>query len=330
MTTRREFLEIAAVTVMSANLAQSTSGETKNRIPYRTLGRTGEKVSAIGIGGYHLARPGLAAEEATRIVRTALDEGINFLDNCWDYNGGESEIRMGKALRDGYRQKAFLMTKIDGRDKATATNQINESLKRLETDRIDLLQFHEVIRDSDPDRIFATGGALEAVQQAQKAGKVRHIGFTGHKGPEIHLKMLSTAAAHHFTFDAVQMPLNVMDHHFNSFETKVLPVLLKQNIGVLAMKPMGDHFILKSKTATAVECLHYPLNLPTSVVITGCDSMPILQQALDAARSFQPMSKEQVATMLAKTAKAAQSGEYELYKTSHHFDGTFQNPQWLG
>ena len=207
MTTRREFLEIAAVTVMSANLAQSTSGETKNRIPYRTLGRTGEKVSAIGIGGYHLARPGLAAEEATRIVRTALDEGINFLDNCWDYNGGESEIRMGEALRDGYRQKAFLMTKIDGRDKATATNQINESLKRLETDRIDLLQFHEVIRDSDPDRIFATGGALEAVQQAQKAGKVRHIGFTGHKSPEIHLKMLSTAAAHHFTFDAVQMPL---------------------------------------------------------------------------------------------------------------------------
>lgn len=276
MTTRREFLEIAAATVMSASLAQSTLGETTNRIPYRTLGRTGEKVSAIGIGGYHLARPGLAAEEAIRIVRTALDEGINFLDNCWDYNGGESEIRMGKALRGGYREKAFLMTKIDGRDKGTATNQINESLKRLETDHIDLLQFHEVIRDSDPERIFATGGALEAVQQAQKEGKVRHIGFTGHKSPEIHLKMLSTASAHHFTFDAVQMPLNVMDHHFNSFETKVLPVLLKQNIGVLAMKPMGDHFILKSKTATAVECLHYPLNLPTSVVITGCDSMPIL------------------------------------------------------
>ena len=330
MTTRRRFLEVAAATMMSASLGEPTFAETRNRIPYRILGRTGEKVSAIGIGGYHLGRPGLEADESIRIVRSALDEGINFLDNCWDYNGGESEIRMGKALRDGYRQKAFLMTKIDGRDKATATSQINDSLKRLQTDRIDLLQFHEVIRESDPDRIFAAGGALEAVQQARKAGKVRYIGFTGHKSPEIHLKMLATASSHQFRFDAVQMPLNVMDHHFSSFETEVLPVLLKENIGVLGMKPMGDHFILQSKTVTAVECLHYPMNLPTSVVITGCDSLPILEQALNAARSFQPMSKEQVATLLAKTAQAARSGEYELYKTSHHFDGTFQNPQWLG
>jgi aryl-alcohol dehydrogenase-like predicted oxidoreductase len=316
--------------MMSASLGEPTFAETRNRIPYRILGRTGEKVSAIGIGGYHLGRPDLEADESIRIVRSALDEGINFLDNCWDYNGGESEIRMGKALRDGYRQKAFLMTKIDGRDKATATSQINDSLKRLQTDRIDLLQFHEVIRESDPDRIFAAGGALEAVQQARKAGKVRYIGFTGHKSPEVHLKMLATASSHQFRFDAVQMPLNVMDHHFSSFETEVLPVLLKENIGVLGMKPMGDHFILQSKTVTAVECLHYPMNLPTSVVITGCDSLPILEQALNAARSFQPMSKEQVATLLAKTAQAARSGEYELYKTSHHFDGTFQNPQWLG
>ena len=330
MTTRRRFLEVAAATMMSASLGEPTFAETRNRIPYRILGRTGEKVSAIGIGGYHLGRPDLEADESIRIVRSALDEGINFLDNCWDYNGGESEIRMGKALRDGYRQKAFLMTKIDGRDKATATSQINDSLKRLQTDRIDLLQFHEIIRESDPDRIFATGGALEAVQQARKAGKVRYIGFTGHKSPEVHLKMLATASSHQFRFDAVQMPLNVMDHHFSSFETEVLPVLLKENIGVLGMKPMGDHFILQSKTVTAVECLHYPMNLPTSVVITGCDSLPILEQALNAARSFQPMSKEQVATLLAKTAQAARSGEYELYKTSHHFDGTFQNPQWLG
>ena len=330
MTTRRRFLEVAAATMMSASLGEPTFAETRNRIPYRILGRTGEKVSAIGIGGYHLGRPGLEADESIRIVRSALDEGINFLDNCWDYNGGESEIRMGKALRDGYRLKAFLMTKIDGRDKATATSQINDSLKRLQTDRIDLLQFHEVIRESDPDRIFAAGGALEAVQQARKAGKVRYIGFTGHKSPEVHLKMLATASSHQFRFDAVQMPLNVMDHHFSSFETEVLPVLLKENIGVLGMKPMGDHFILQSKTVTAVECLHYPMNLPTSVVITGCDSLPILEQALNAARSFQPMSKEQVATLLAKTAEAARSGEYELYKTSHHFDGTFQNPQWLG
>ena len=227
-------------------------------------------------------------------------------------------------------QKAFLMSKIDGRTKAAATVQINESLHRLQTDRIDLLQFHEVIRDTDPDRVFAAGGALEAVLEAQKAGKIRYIGFTGHKSPDIHLQMLATAAKHGFTFDTVQMPLNVMDAHFNSFEKKVLPVLLKSDIGVLGMKPMGDHFILDSKTATAVECLHYAMNLPTSVVITGCDSLPILQQALEAARSFQPMDSSQVGVLLAKTAKAAEAGQFELYKTSHNFDGTYANPQWLG
>ncbi len=296
----------------------------------RSLGHTGEKVSIVGIGGYHLGKPGLDANEAIRIVRTGLDQGINFLDNCWDYNGGESEVRVGKALRDGYRQRAFLMTKIDGRNKQTAASQLNDSLKRLQTDRIDLLQFHEVIRDSDPDRIFAAGGALEAVLEARKAGKVRYIGFTGHKSPDIHLKMLATASAHNFTFDAVQMPLNVMDHHFDSFEMKVLPVLQKQNIGVLGMKPMGDPFILQSKTVTAVECLHYAMSLPTSVVITGIDSPAILQQAVDAARNFRPLDKQQLAALLAKTAKAAQAGQFELYKTTHHFDGTYQNPQWLG
>ena len=330
MNTRRKFLKSAAATVMSAGIGRRAwAAGTKNGVPLRILGHTGEKVSIVGIGGYHLARPGVDAEESIRIVRTGLDQGINFLDNCWDYNGGESEIRMGKALRDGYRQKAFLMTKIDGRNKAAAS-QINESLKRLQTDRIDLLQFHEVIRDNDPDRIFAAGGALEAVLEARKAGKIRYIGFTGHKSPDIHLKMLATASAHQFTFDSVQMPLNVMDHHFDSFEAKVLPILQKQNIGVLAMKPMGDPFILQSKTVTPLECLHYSMNLPTSVVITGCDSLKILQQALDAARSFQPMDKQELAALLAQTAKAAQAGEFEKYKTSHHFDGTYQNPQWLG
>jgi predicted aldo/keto reductase-like oxidoreductase len=331
MTTRREFLEFTLATIVAAGLGQPAwSAQTTDRVPYRTLGRTGEKVSMVGIGGYHLGRPNVEKQVSIRIVRTALDEGINFLDNCWDYNGGESEIRAGEALRDGYREKAFLMTKIDGRNKVTATKQLEESLKRLGTDRIDLLQFHEVIRETDPDRIFAAGGALEAVLQAQKAGKVRYIGFTGHKSPDIHLKMLATAAAHNFKFDTVQMPLNVMDHHFNSFEAKVLPVLVKQNIGVLGMKPMGDPFILQSNTVSAVECLHYSMNLPTSVVITGCDSLPILQQALNAARSFRPLNKEQVTAILAKTATAAQTGKFEMYKTSHHFDGTYQNPQWLG
>jgi len=327
---RRGFLGFAAASIFLAHASQQSSrSESRNGIPYRTLGRSKEKVSLIGLGGYHLGNQS-DPQESIRIIRTGLDEGVNFLDNCWDYNGGESEVRMGNALRDGYRQKAFLMSKIDGRTKAAAGTQINESLRRLQTDRIDLLQFHEVIRDTDPDRIFAEGGGMEAVLDAQKAGKIRFIGFTGHKSPDIHLKMLSVASKHSFTFDAVQMPLNVMDTHFNSFEKKVLPVLLKSDIGVLGMKPMGDHVILESKTATPMECLHYAMNLPTSVVITGCDSLPILQQALQAARSFQAMDSSQVAMLLAKTAKAADAGQYELYKTSHRFDGTYANPQWLG
>src|SRR6202521_5963136 len=196
-------------------------------LQYRVLGGTGEKVSAIGIGGWHLGLPHIDEQLSRRIVRTAIDRGINFLDNCWDYNEGQSEIRMGKALRDGYRQRVFLMTKIDGRDKKSA-QQIEESLRRLETDRIDLLQFHEIIRMDDADRVFATGGAMEAVLEAKKAGKIRYIGFTGHKSPDIHLKMLNTAASHQFHFDTVQMPLNVMDAHYDSFEKRVLPVLVKR------------------------------------------------------------------------------------------------------
>ena len=331
---RRRFLDIASGGILAASLPSAfphpaMSQETRNGIPYRNLGRTGERVSVVGIGGYHLGKQA-DPNESIAVIRKALDEGINFLDNCWDYNGGESEIRMGKALRDGYRQKAFLMTKIDGRTKAAANQQLEESLRRLQTDHIDLLQFHEVIRDSDPDRIFAEGGAAEAVLAARKAGKIRFVGFTGHKSPDIHLKMLATAAEHRFSFDTVQMPLNVMDAHFDSFEKKVLPVLLKNGTGVLGMKPFGDHFILDSKTATPIECLHYPMNLPTSVVITGCDSLAILDQALQAARTFKPMSEAQVTALLAKTVNAARAGEYERYKTSHHFDGTFANPQWLG
>jgi predicted aldo/keto reductase-like oxidoreductase len=328
--TRREFLGMTAVSLlMAGSISAAAKPDTKSGIPYRTLGRTGEKVSLVGLGGYHLGNQS-DPEESIRIIRTGIDEGINFLDNCWDYNGGESEIRMGKALRDGYRQKAFLMTKIDGRNKTAATTQLHESLRRLQTDRIDLLQFHEVIRDSDPDRIFAEGGGMEAAVEARKAGKIRFIGFTGHKSPDIHLNMLATASKHGFTFDAVQMPLNVMDAHFNSFEKRVLPVLTKDGIGVLGMKPMGDKVILESKTVTPVECLQYAMNLPTSVVITGCDSLPILQQALHAARGFEPMGASQVAAVLAKTARAAEGGQFELYKTSHQFDGTVRNPQWLG
>jgi uncharacterized protein len=327
---RRDFLKKSAVVSFAASLHPQSSGATDQPVPRRPLGRSGEKVSMVGIGGYHLGAPSVEEQEATRIIRTALDNGINFLDNCWDYNNGVSEERMGKALRDGYRQKAFLMTKIDGRTKVAAAQQLNESLRRLQTDHIDLLQFHEVIRETDPERIFELGGGMEAVIEAKKQGKVRYIGFTGHKSPEIHNKMLETAFAHDFTFDAVQMPLNVMDAHYDSFEKRTLPILVKHGIGVLGMKPMGDKIILESKTATPVECLRYAMNLPTSVVITGCDSMQILQQALDTARSFKPLTKQEVASLLEKTSSAAAKGEFEKYKTSHNFDGTYQNPKWLG
>jgi uncharacterized protein len=328
--TRRDFLGMAVVATYAAGAEKlSWAADSKTGIAYRALGRTGEKVSMVGIGGYHIGSQ-RDEQESIRIIRTALDNGVNFLDNCWDYNDGQSEVRMGQALRDGYRQRAFLMTKIDGRTKIAAAQQLEESLRRLQTDHIDLLQFHEIIRMEDPDRVFAAGGGMEAVVEAKKAGKVRYIGFTGHKSPDIHLKMLETADAHDFHFDAVQMPLNVMDAHYNSFEKKVLPVLVKKGIGVLGMKPMGDSLILGSKTAEPVECLHYAMNLPTSVVITGCDSLPILEQALQAARTFRPMSGAEVTALLAKTAEAAHDGKYEGYKTTHTFDGTVQNPHWLG
>jgi aryl-alcohol dehydrogenase-like predicted oxidoreductase len=326
---RRRFLQAATAATVLTGLQSKRARAAAKPVPARTLGRSGEKVSIVGLGGYHI---GMQSDEqdSIRIIRTALDNGINFLDNCWDYNGGQSELRMGKALRDGYRQKAFLMTKIDGQTRKAAAQQLDESLRRLQTDHIDLLQFHEVIRDNDPTRIFAEGGGIETVLAARKQGKVRYIGFTGHKSPDIHVKMLETGFAHGFTFDAVQMPLNVMDAHFDSFETKVLPLLVKHQIGVLGMKPMANGIILRSKTATPVECLHYAMNLPTSVVITGCESLPILQQAIDAAHGFQPMGTAEVTQLLAKTAPAAGSGEFEPYKTSHDFDGTFHNPQWLG
>jgi predicted aldo/keto reductase-like oxidoreductase len=326
---RRHFLKNAAAGTLMTSLSRKSAYTADVPFPTRTLGRSGEKVSIVGLGGYHIGMQS-DEQESIRIIRAALDAGINFLDNCWDYNDGQSEIRMGKALREGYRQRAFLMTKIDGRTRKAAAQQIEESLRRLQTDRIDLLQFHEVIRDTDPERIFAEGGGMEAALAAKKQGKVRYIGFTGHKSPDIHLKMLKTASAHRFRFDAVQMPLNVMDVHYESFEKKVLPALVKDEIGVLGMKSMGDKIILKSNTATPVECLHYAMNLPTSVVITGCDSLKILQQALEAARSFKPMNQEEVASLLAKTAPAAGNGEYERYKTTHDFDGTYHNPLWLG
>jgi predicted aldo/keto reductase-like oxidoreductase len=310
--------------------AEAQSESASGGMIYRTLGRTGERVSAIGLGGYHIGKASIPEQDAIALIRKAIDSGITFLDNCWDYNDGQSELRMGKALKDGYRNKVLLMTKIDGRTKAAVAQQIDESLQRLQTDHVDLMQFHEVIRLEDPDRIFAEGGGMEAMLEAKKAGKVRFVGFTGHKDPYVHLRMLEVARKHNFHFDAVQMPLNVMDAHFRSFAQQVLPVLNREGIAPLGMKCFGDHHILESNTVKPIEALHYCLNLPIAVQITGIDSDQILNQALEAARTFKPMSSTEVASLLDRTNAAAQEGRYELYKTTSDFDGTAHKPQTLG
>jgi predicted aldo/keto reductase-like oxidoreductase len=311
---RRQFLKAAAVSSFFSALWGRNASATLGQMQYRTLGHTGEKVSVVGVGGFHIGVSKVSEEESRRIIRTAINHGINFMDNSWSYNGGQSEIRMGKALRDGYRQKIFLMTKLDGRDAQSATTQLDESLKRLQVDHVDLIQFHDVARMDDPEKIFAPGGALEAMIQARKAGKVRYIGFTGHKSPEIHLHMLDVAFKHNFIFDTVQMPLNVMDAHYNSFAKLVLPVLVQHNIGVLGMKALGGQAILRSGVVTAAECLRYAMSLPTSLVITGCDSMTTLEQAINVARTFRPITDEERTALLARTAPLAENGEFEPYK----------------
>ncbi len=307
----------------------SQPGERRGDMPYRALGKTGEMISIVGLGGWHI---GAAKDEkeSIRLIRAAIDGGINFMDNCWDYHDGKSEVWMGAALQGGYRDKVFLMTKIDGRTDKAAGKQIDESLKRLKTDRLDLMQIHEVIRLEDPDRCFEENGCVRALQEAQKAGKVRFIGFTGHKDPLVHLRMLETAKDHGFRFDTVQMPLNVMDAHFRSFGKQVLPILVAEQIGVLGMKPLASGAILETNTASAIQCLHYTMTLPTSTVITGCESMERVEQALQAAKTFQPMSREQIASLLEKTRKAALTGRIERFKTHTQFDGTAHHPEWMG
>jgi aryl-alcohol dehydrogenase-like predicted oxidoreductase len=337
---RRDFLKSATaagvVATASPAIAQTGSsnraGVTRPQSPdmvYRQLGTTGETVSAIGLGGYHIGKQ-KDPDESIHLIHAGIDRGITFLDNCWDYNDGISEVRMGQALRNGYRQKAFLMTKMDGRTAAEYNKQLEQSLGRLQTDVIDLVQFHEVIRMEDPDRIFAAEGAIEAAVAARQAGKIRYIGFTGHKDPAVHLRMLEVAEKHSFHFDTVQMPINVMDAHFRSFTHEVMPVAIKQGIGVLAMKTFGDHYILTSNTVQPIEALHYGLTQPVSVVITGIDSMTILDQAIEAAKTFKPLTEAEVKSLLDRTRVAASEGKFELFKTTSHFDGTAANPKWLG
>src|ERR1700691_62242 len=340
---RRDFIKSAVASAVTAGATLSASGQAQSParvsspvsrpmspdMQYRDLGRTGEKVSVIGLGGYHLGKQADSAE-SVRLVRTAIDRGITFMDNCWDYNDGLSEVGMAQALRDGYCSKVFLMTNMDGRTKEAYNLQLEQSLGRLQTDVIDLVQFHEVIRLEDPDRIFAPGGALEAAIAAREAGRIRYIGFTGHKDPAVHLRMFATAQKHGFHFDTVQMPINVMDAHFRSFTSEVMPIAIQQGVGVLAMKTFGDHFILDSKTIEPVEPLHYSLTQPVSVVITGIDSLRVLTRALTPVKTFKPMTQEKVTALLGQARDAAADGRFELFKTTAPFDGTAANPKWLG
>jgi aryl-alcohol dehydrogenase-like predicted oxidoreductase len=325
---RRQFLKTAAAAALTPALASAQPASPDTGVPTRPLGTTGERVSAIGLGGAHLGYMHDDAD-ATHLMRTAIDGGITFMDNSWDYNGGTSEERMGQALRDGYRHKVFLMTKTDSHSAKGFNAQLEDSLRRLQTDSIDLVQFHEVVRMTDPEAIFAKGGALEAAIAARKAGKLRYLGFTGHKDPSIHLHMLDVARTHGFKFDTLQMPINAMDAHFRSFQHEVLPVATKQGIGVLAMKTFGFGPIARANLADPIELLHYSLTLPVACVITGMDSLPRVQQALTAARTFKPLDPQQIAALLARTKAAAQDGRYEQFKTTTQFDGTVKNPHWL-
>ncbi len=300
------------------------SSQNSTEIPLRVLGRTGVQVSAIGLGGYHIGKM-REDREAIRLVQQAVDSGITFMDNAWEYHDGRSEELMGKALA-GRRDQVFLMTKIctHGRDRHEAMRQLEASLRRLQTDHLDLWQVHELAYDNDPERHFATGGVIEALDEAQRAGKVRFVGFTGHKSPEIHLKMLS----YDYPFDTCQLPLNCCDATFRSFEQHVLPELERQGIAALGMKSLGGGGdMVKAKLVTAQEALRYAMSLPVATVISGIDSLEVLQQNLKVARGFTPMSAAEMQALRERCATLAADGRFELYKVTAKHEGPIGREQ---
>ena len=288
------------------------------QVPTRPFGRTGIPVSILALGGWHLGLP-KTERESTRLIHAAIDGGITFMDNAWDYNEGVSETRMGKALV-GRRDKVFLMTKAcpHGRDARTAMRQLEESLRRLKTDYLDLWQLHEVIFDDEPARYFAPGGALEALDRARQQGKVRFVGFTGHKDPDLHLQML----AHDYPWDSCQLPLNCFDATFRSFEQRVLPELNRRGIAAIGMKSLGgDGRAVNSRVVTPQEAIRYTLSLPITTLVSGIDTMRVLRQNLAIAQSFRPITARQRQTLLRRVASTARDGRFELYKISAAFDG---------
>jgi aryl-alcohol dehydrogenase-like predicted oxidoreductase len=324
-TTRREFLKQTAAGATLAALAESVIAQTSTAsatgLPTRVLGRTGQRVSILCLGGWHLGSIKDDAE-AIRLVRAALDEGMTFMDNCWDYHDGRSEELMGRAL-EGRRDQAFVMTKNCERDHAGSMRCLEDSLRRLRTDRIDLWQFHEMVYDNDPDWVFEKGG-MKAALEARKAGKVRFIGFTGHKDPRIHLRMLGKP----FDWDAAQMPVNALDAHYRSFQKEVVPVCLEKNVGVIGMKGFGGgNGIARGAGLTAAEAYRYALSQPVASQVVGMVGLDQVKQNVALARDFKPMSDAEKAALLDRVREVAGDGRFELFKSSQTFDGPHHRRQ---
>jgi len=340
---RRDFLHATAAGVAAASMAGAAEAQqvvqqpviqqpvvqqpvNAGGIPLRPLGKTGQMVSLLCLGGHASTNPKKMSEaESLKLIQRAVDEGITFMDNCWDYHDGEAEERMGKALAEGGRRdKVLLMTKVCGRSAKEAQSNLEDSLRRLKTDRIDLWQFHEIVYDNDPDWIFAPDGAFQTGLKAVQEGKVRYLGFTGHKDPIIHLKMLTMP----YDWASVQMPLNVMDVHYRSFQRHVLPALLQRQIGVLAMKSLGGNGSIVTKAGVPVEeALRYVLSLPISTLVSGIDSEKVLDQNLKIVRGFQPLNLQERAAIEGRTLAMAGDGRFELFKSSKMFDGPVHRKQ---
>ena len=326
---RRDFLQSSAAGIAAMQLAGAASAAPQKNagdIPLRPFGRTQEMVSIMSLGGHAVTNPEkLNENESVRLIQRAVDEGITFMDNCWDYHDGVAEERMGKALAaEGRRSQTFLMTKVCGRTAKEAQSNLEDSLRRLKTDRIDLWQFHEIVYDNDPDWVFAEDGAIHTGLKALQSGKIRYLGFTGHKDPSIHLKMLGKS----YSWSAVQMPLNVMDVHFRSFQKQVLPELNKRGIAVLGMKSLGGNGSIVSKAGIPVEdAIRYVLSLPITTLVSGIDSEKVLDQNLKILRGFQPLDEKERQAIEHRTVAMAGDGRYELFKSSKDFDGPVHRKQ---
>lgn len=313
--TRREFLQYSATGAAALALSPHVGNAETGGVPMRNFGKTGEKVSMLGLGGHHIGQIE-DDQESIRLIREAIDAGVTFLDNAWEYHDGRSEELVGRALQDGYRERVFLMTKHHGRERKVAQQHLEDSLRRLKTDVIDLWQFHEVVYDNDPKMIFEQG-AIEFAQEAKQQGKIRYIGFTGHKDPAIFKDMLSRD----FPWDSVQMPVNALDPHFRSFIKEILPILTERGIAPIAMKTMASGFLLEPKVVTPEEALRFSWSQPVATLVSGMKTSEILRKNITLAQNFVPIPEAEQTALLARTREVALAGKYEPFKSSIMFDG---------